>query len=321
MRKDIYVLKRDGRKELLNYEKVNKVLEWATDGISSVSASDVAMNAKLQIYSGINTSDIHRVLIQSAADMITEDTPNYQFVAARLVSYKLRKEVYGDFKPHSLARVIIDNVDREVYDGNIMKLYNRDEIDELDAYIKHDRDDTFTYAGMEQFRGKYLVQDRRTKQCYETPQILYMMVAATLFAKETTNKLAWVKHYYDAISQFYISLPTPIMAGVRTPTRQFSSCVLIESGDSLDSINATSTSIVKYISKKAGIGIGAGSGTRTTDSLFGDMLQLSTQIGDTQELLKPFTFVPVSSIQQAPQLRTRPPGMLTNSTLLQRYRQ
>ena len=146
-----------------------------------------------------------------------------------------------------------------MYDPAILSYYTNEELEELNSYIKHTRDDTFTYAGMEQFRGKYLVQDRRTKQCFETPQILYMMVAATLFAKETTNRIAWVKNYYDAISQFYISLPTPIMAGVRTPTRQFSSCVLIESGDSLDSINATSTSIVKYISKKAGIGIGVGS--------------------------------------------------------------
>jgi ribonucleoside-diphosphate reductase alpha chain len=256
----MHVTKRDGTSQDFDLEKVHKVLEWATADISGVSISEIELKANIQLYDKIPAYDIHELLIKSAAELISEHTPNYQFVAARLVSYKLRKEVYGDFKPHSLARVIIDNVDREVYDGNIMKLYNRDEIDELDAYIKHDRDDTFTYAGMEQFRGKYLVQDRKTKQHYETPQILYMMISATLFSNyPPETRMKYVKDYYDAISLFYISLPTPIMAGVRTPTRQFSSCVLIESGDSLDSINATATSIVKYISKKAGIGIGVGS--------------------------------------------------------------
>ena len=254
------VTKRDGTSQPFDLEKVHKVLEWATDGITGVSVSEIELKANIQLYDKIPAYDIHELLIKSAAELITDTTPNYQYVAARLINYKLRKEVYGSYTPWTLKRLIIENVSRGVYDGGIMDNYEHTEIDELDAYIKHDRDDSFTYAGMEQFRGKYLVQDRRSKQHYETPQMLYMMVAATLFInypKET--RLKYVKDYYDAISQFYISLPTPIMAGVRTPTRQFSSCVLIESGDSLDSINATSTSIVKYISKKAGIGVGAGS--------------------------------------------------------------
>ena len=257
---NLNVTKRDGTTQVFDLEKVHKVLEWACEDITGVSISEIELKANIQLYDKIPAYDIHELLIKSAAELISEHTPNYQFVAARLISYKLRKEVYGDYTPWPLAQIIIENVSRGVYDGSIMEKYSRDEIDELDAYIKHDRDNTFTYAGMEQFRGKYLVQDRRTKEHYETPQMLYMMVAATLFInypKETRMK--YVKDYYDAISQFYISLPTPIMAGVRTPTRQFSSCVLIESGDSLDSINATATSIVKYISKKAGIGIGAGS--------------------------------------------------------------
>ena len=257
---NLNVTKRDGTTQVFDLEKVHKVLEWACEDITGVSISEIELKANIQLYDKIPAYDIHELLIKSAAELISEHTPNYQFVAARLISYKLRKEVYGDYTPWPLAQIIIENVSRGVYDGSIMEKYSRDEIDELDAYIKHDRDDTFTYAGMEQFRGKYLVQDRRTKEHYETPQMLYMMVAATLFInypKETRMK--YVKDYYDAISQFYISLPTPIMAGVRTPTRQFSSCVLIESGDSLDSINATATSIVKYISKKAGIGIGVGS--------------------------------------------------------------
>ena len=256
----MHVTKRNGNTQDFDLEKVHKVLEWATADISGVSVSEIEIKANIQLYDKIPAYDIHELLIKSAAELISEHTPNYQFVAARLVSYKLRKEVYGDYKPWPLRQVIIENVSRDVYDGAIMQDYDYNEIDELDSYIKHDRDDTFTYAGMEQFRGKYLVQDRKTKQHYETPQILYMMIAATLFAKyPKETRIKYVKDYYDAISLFYISLPTPIMAGVRTPTRQFSSCVLIESGDSLDSINATATSIVKYISKKAGIGIGAGS--------------------------------------------------------------
>jgi len=253
------VTKRDGTSQPFDLEKVHRVLEWATDGVTGVSVSEIELKANIQLYDKIPAYDIHELLIKSAAELITDSTPNYQYVAARLINYKLRKDVYGSFEPWALKRLIIENVSRGVYDGAIMENYDPDEIDELDAYIKHDRDNTFTYAGMEQFRGKYLVQDRRSKQHYETPQMLYMMVAATLFInypKET--RIKYVKDYYDAISQFFISLPTPIMAGVRTSTRQFSSCVLIESGDSLDSINATSTSIVKYISKKAGIGIGAG---------------------------------------------------------------
>ena len=255
----INVTKRDGSIQAFDLEKVHKVLEWAVEGISGVSMSEIELKANIQLYDKIEAYDIHELLIKSAAELISEHTPNYQFVAARLISYKLRKEAYGDYDVPPLTAIIERNVERGVYDAEILKLYTEDELVELNNYIKHERDDTFTYAGMEQFRGKYLVQDRKNKIPYETPQVLYMMIAATLFSNYKENRIKYVKEYYDAISQFYISLPTPIMAGVRTPTRQFSSCVLIESGDSLDSINATSTSIVKYISKKAGIGIGAGS--------------------------------------------------------------
>jgi ribonucleoside-diphosphate reductase alpha chain len=266
----MHVTKRNGSSQDFDLEKVHKVLEWATADISGVSVSEIEIKANIQLYDKIPAYDIHELLIKSAAELISEHTPNYQYVAARLISYKLRKEVYGQYIPKPLVEIVIDNVSRGVYDGAIMQEYTREELLELDASIKHDRDDTFTFAGMEQFRGKYLVQDRKTKVHYETPQILYMMISATLFGKyPKETRLKYVKDYYDAISQFYISLPTPIMAGVRTPTRQFSSCVLIESGDSLDSINATATSIVKYISKKAGIGIGAGS-IRAEGSRVGD---------------------------------------------------
>ena len=222
------------------------------------------------MYDKIPAYDIHELLIKSAAELISEATPNYQYVAARLVNYKIRKDVYNQHEPWPLVDIVIENVDRGVYDGAIMENYTVDELEQLDTYIKHDRDDTFTYVGMEQFRGKYLVQDRRTKTLFESPQVLYMLVAATLFSdypKET--RLKWVKDYYDDISTFGTSLPTPIMAGVRTSTRQFSSCVLIESDDTLESINATATSVVRYISKKAGIGINAGR-IRAVDSRVGD---------------------------------------------------
>ena len=266
----INVTKRNGRLEPFNLEKVHRVLEWSTEEIASVSISEIELKANIQLYDGISAYDIHELLIKSAAELISEQTPNYQYVAARLINYKLRKEVYGQHEPWKLYDLITANVKRDVYDPEILDKYTQEEINQIDAFIRHDRDNTFTYVGMEQFRGKYLVQDRMTKTPFETPQVLYVMIAATLFADyPKSERLKWVKDYYDAISQFYISLPTPIMAGVRTSTRQFSSCVLIESGDSLDSINSTATSVVRYISKKAGIGIGAGA-IRALGSRIGD---------------------------------------------------
>lgn len=267
---NINVTKRDGVHEPFDVNKIHKVLEWATEGINGVSISEIELKANIQITEKMKTDDIHELLIKSAAELISEQTPNYQYVAARLVNYKLRKQVYGEYQPWSLSTIVIQNVMRGMYDGAVLNEYDEYEFAQLDKHIKHERDNEFTYVGMEQFRGKYLVQDRLTKVPYETPQILYMLIAMNLFMqypKETRMK--YVKDYYDAVSQFYISLPTPIMAGLRTPTRQFSSCVLIESGDSLDSINATSTSIVRYISKKAGIGIGAGA-IRAIGSRIGD---------------------------------------------------
>ena len=267
---NLTVVKRDGGREPFDVNKIHKVLEWATNEINGVSVSEIELRANIQMYDGMATDNIHELLIKSSSELICEQTPNYQYVAARLVNYKIRKEVYGEYEPWHLSDLIETNINRGVYDPEIVVKYSPDELDVLNSYIKHDRDNNFTFVGMEQFRGKYLVQDRSTKQLYETPQMLYMMISATLFSdypKET--RIKYVKDYYDAISNFYISLPTPIMAGVRTPTRQFSSCVLIESGDSLDSINSTSTSIVRYISKKAGIGIGAGS-IRALGSRIGD---------------------------------------------------
>lgn len=254
----IQVTKRDGNKEFLDIEKMHRVVMWATEGITGVSASEVEIKSHIQFYNGIKTADIQETLIKSAADLISEETPNYQYVAGRLINYHLRKQVYNDYTPWPLIDLVKKNVESGFYDAGLLAAYTEEEWGTLDSYIKHDRDEHFTYVAMEQWRGKYLVQNRVTGDIFETPQVAYMLIAATLFQNYTQNRLQWVKEYYDAVSMHDISLPTPVMAGVRTPQKQFSSCVLIETDDSLDSINATASSIVKYVSQKAGIGIGAG---------------------------------------------------------------
>ena len=259
MSKEINVLKRDGNKVPLDLEKLHKVIGNACEGITGVSASQVELNSNISFYDGITSSEIQETMIKAAADLISEETPNYQFVAGRLISYHLRKEAYHQFEPPHLLEIVKHNVDAKMYEPELLKWYTEEEFDTLNKYIDHDRDSTFTYAAMEQFRGKYLVQDRFTKKIFETPQVAMMLIGATLFHNYKEDRLKWVKEFYDCVSKFEISLPTPVMAGVRTSVRQFSSCVLIESGDSLDSINATTGAIVKYVSKRAGIGIGAGS--------------------------------------------------------------
>ena len=260
MTKEITVLKRDGSREPLDLEKMHNVVFYACEGITGVSASEVEIRSHIQFYNGITSDEIQETLIKAAADLISGDTPNYQWVAGRLINYHLRKEVYGQFEPYHLADIARENVDLGYYDPQFFEKYSAEEIEKLQSLIKHDRDENISYVGMEQFRGKYLVQNRVTGRIYETPQIAYMMMAATLFQDYPADtRMKYVKDMYDSVSTFDLSLPTPIMAGVRTPQRQFSSCVLIETGDSLDSINATSSSIVKYVSQKAGIGIGAGS--------------------------------------------------------------
>jgi len=255
----IQVTKREGHKEDLNLEKLHKVVFWATQGITGVSASEVEIKSHIQFYNGIKTADIQETLIKSAADLISEETPNYQYVAGRLINYHLRKQVYNSYTPCSLLELVNRNVESGFYDKGLLAAYTADEWNTLDSYIRHERDENFTYVAMEQWRGKYLVQNRVTGDIFETPQMAYMLIAATLFQTyPAETRLRWVKDYYDATSMGDISLPTPVMAGVRTPQKQFSSCVLIETDDSLDSINATASSIVKYVSQKAGIGIGAG---------------------------------------------------------------
>ena len=255
----IQVTKRDGRSEPIDLDKIHRVIEWAAEGLDNVSVSQVELRSHIQFYDGIRTSDIHETIIKSAADLISEDTPDYQYLAARLAIFHLRKIAYGQFEPPHLYDHVERMTEMGKYDTHLLADYNRDEFNALNEHIDHWRDMDFSYAAVKQLEGKYLVQNRVTKQIYESPQFLYMLVAMCLFSKyPAESRLDYVKRFYDAISLFKISLPTPIMSGVRTPTRQFSSCVLIECDDSLDSINATTSAIVRYVSQRAGIGINAG---------------------------------------------------------------
>jgi len=258
---DLIVTKRNGSKEIFEAEKINKVLLWATSGISGVSASDVAMNARLQFYAGIKTSEIHKVLVQSAVDMISEKSPNYQYVASNLLNYLLRKEVFETkIEMPSLLECINRNIGLDLYDSMILKNYTENEINECETFIKHDRDYELTYAGLQQLIDKYLVKDRSTGKSYETPQFAFIMIAMTVFGDyDKSTRHTHIKELYDMISEHKISLPTPIMAGIRTPNRQFSSCTLIEIGDSLDSIFYGNVAIGQYVAKRAGIGVNVGS--------------------------------------------------------------
>ncbi|MDF4309703.1 ATP cone domain-containing protein, partial [Vibrio parahaemolyticus] len=259
MNQQLTVTKRDGRKESIDLDKIHRVITWAAEGLNNVSVSQVELRAHIQFYDGITTTDIHETIIKSAADLISEETPDYQYLAARLAVFHLRKKAYGQYEPPTLFDHVSRLVDMGKYDQHILEDYSKAELDELDSYIDHKRDLNFSYAAVKQLEGKYFVQNRVSGEIYESAQFLYILVSACLFAnypKET--RLDYIKRFYDATSTFKISLPTPIMSGVRTPTRQFSSCVLIECGDSLDSINATASSIVRYVSQRAGIGINAG---------------------------------------------------------------
>lgn len=259
MNQPLYVTKRDGEREPLDLDKIHRVLDWAAEGLQNVSVSQVELKSHIQFYDGIKTGDIHETIIKAAADLISKETPDYQYMAARLAVFHLRKKAYGQFEPPKLYDHIVRMVEDKRYDAHILADYSVEEIQQMDGFINHNRDLDFSYAAVKQLEGKYLVQNRVTGQIFESAQFLYMLVAACLFSKyPKDSRLDYVRRFYDAVSTFKISLPTPIMSGVRTPTRQFSSCVLIECGDSLDSINATSSAIVKYVSQRAGIGINAG---------------------------------------------------------------
>jgi ribonucleoside-diphosphate reductase alpha chain len=255
----IKVQKRDGRLELLDINKIHFVVEEACEGLSGVSSSQIEMNANIQFYDGMTTKDIQNVLVRSANDLISLEAPNYQYAAARLLSYDVRKEAHGQYEYVPLLKLILRNIRLGVYDKGILDSYSKTEIKKFNTWIKRDRDLKFTYAGLRQICDKYLVQDRSSGQIYETPQDMYMMIAATLFADyPTKTRMSYVKKYYDAISQHKINIPTPVMAGVRTPIRQFASCVLVDSDDTLPSIFSSDMAIGLYVARRAGIGINAG---------------------------------------------------------------
>ena len=254
------VRKRSGSIESLNLNKMHKMVDEACKDLAGVSASQVEINSGVQFYDGISTGEIQEILIKSASDLIDLDAPNYQFVAARLLLFGVRKKLWGRLhESPSLGDHITKCIKEGVYDSHFTSKYTDDEIDELNSYVDHDRDYLFTYAGLRQVTDKYLVQDRSTGELYETPQFMYIMIAATMFSeypKET--RLDYVKRYYDAISRHRINIPTPVMGGVRTPIRQFASCVLVDIDDTLDSIFSSDMAIGKYVAQRAGIGINAG---------------------------------------------------------------
>jgi len=254
------VIKRSGDNEPLDLNKLHLMVEEACRDLSGVSASQVEMQSGIQFYDGITTAEIQEILIRSASDLIDLDNPNYQFVAARLLLFSVRKSLYGRVQDHpNFVEHINSCVDAEVYDPEILTNYTEEELDKLGNYIKHSRDYLFTYAGLRQVVDKYLVQDRSSGQVYETPQFMYMMIAATIFARYSKEtRLSYIKRYYDAISKHKINIPTPIMAGVRTPLRQFASCVLVDVDDTLDSIFSSDMAIGRYVAQRAGIGINAG---------------------------------------------------------------
>jgi len=257
----ISVKKRNGRgSEPLNIDKIHEMVEYACEDITGVSSSQVEMNSGLQFYNGITTDEIQKILIKSASDLISLDNPNYQFVASRLLLFSLRKQIFHKLWDHPhIYEHVKKCVEIGVYDKDILNLYDKKDFDRMENWVNHERDYDFTYAGLRQVIDKYLVQDRSTGEVFETPQFMYMMISATLFAKyPKTKRMSYVKKYYDAISRFKINIPTPVMAGVRTPIRQYASCVLVDVDDTLPSIFSSDMAIGNYVAQRAGIGINAG---------------------------------------------------------------
>lgn len=255
MNKQILIKKRNGKLENFDADKINKILQWATEGIKGVSFEEVAMNAHLSFFDGMTSKNIHTMLIESAANLISEEKPNYQFVAGRLLNYQLRKAVWGGKNPPKLYDLVKTNIDNLVYDENIIDWYTKREFDKLDEYLKHDRDLTFAYAGIKQLSDKYLVQNRHTKEIYETPQFAYMLIAMTFFKNYKENRIDYIKKAYNYFSKHKINLPTPIMAGVRTKLKSYASCALFSVSDDLKSIFGNNSAIGLATASRYGIGI------------------------------------------------------------------
>lgn len=255
----INVIKRDGTTEQLDLDKIHRVLGWACEDLSNTSISEIEMKSKLKFFDGITSEQIHGTLIKTAADLISEEAPNYQYVASKLLNYHIRKKIFNSHIPSSLYDTIVKNIERGVYSKNLLTWYTKQEIEEMDSEIDHDKDFEIPYAGMEQWVSKYLVQNRVSKALYETPQTAYMLIAATAFnASPKEKRMKLIKNYYNDLSNFNITIPTPILADLRTEEKQFSSCVGISVGDSLKSIEDANAAIIEYVSRKAGIGLSVG---------------------------------------------------------------
>lgn len=268
MEKEIYVIKRDDSKEIFNVEKINKVLGWAINGYSGVSLSDLEINIKLNIKDGIKTKEIHKVLIETAANLISLENPNYQFVAARLINYGLRKEVWGGKNPPRLLDFLRQGIERGYYDGSILNKYTEQEINKIGEFIDHDRDFLFTYAGIKQLCDKYLIQNRKTKQIFETPNLAYLLISLYLFQNyEGEKRMIYIKRSYNYFSKHKINLATPIMGGMRGVVNSYSSCMLVDMDDTKESINATNTAVSMATASRYGIGVN-----------FGRMRSLGTEI-------------------------------------------
>lgn len=259
MESEINVVKSDGRIEPLAPHKYMLVCVYGCEGIPNVSASDLSLRAHGKLYNGITTRELHQTIVKTAVEMMDIEA-NYDRVAAKLLNFDTRKVVYGQYEVPPLYDIVVKNTKNGGYTTDLLEFYTKEEIEEIDSYIKHERDNTFTFAAMMQLRDKYLVQDRSTGTLYESPQVTYALVAATLFMKRYSGKkrLSHIRKYYNSQSTFMHSIPTPICAGARTPVKQFSSCTLIPAGDSLDEIKRAGCDIIDYVSQKAGVGIHAG---------------------------------------------------------------
>ena len=264
MNSEINVIKSDGTKAPIELDKIHRMVEKSCRGINGVSESSVEMNSGLQFFDGITTQEIQKILVKSASDLISLENPNYQFVAARLLLFGIQKQVLNTKWKDSeiyppLQDLIERNIDRGLYTKDLVEKYSDKELKKLNSYMRHSRDFDFTYAGLQQVVDKYLVQDRSTGTLFETPQFMYMLIAMTLFQNyDADDRLLYVRRYYDAVSMFKINIPTPVMAGVRTPLKQFASCVLVDTDDSLDSLFASDMAVGRYVAQRAGIGINAG---------------------------------------------------------------
>ena len=253
---NIKIKKRNGLSEKFNIEKINKVINWAIEGYSGVSLTDVEINAKINIHEGITTKEIHNLLIESAANLICVEKPNYQFVAGRLLNYQLRKDVWKGKHAPRLSEFLNQGIKNKIYDASILQNYSEDEINKIGEFIDHERDYNFTYAGIKQLCDKYLIKDRVSGKIYETPQFAYILISAYAFAKyPAETRLSYVRKFYDAISRHKINLPTPVMAGVRTSSRNYASCCLIGVDDTKDSITASATAVSMATANRCGIGI------------------------------------------------------------------